>query len=115
MASPGSRLESCYVELTWPWGKERLTKTLRIGRDSPSPETLIKAINTHGYDNISRSHAELSQDSATGIVSVIDLGSTNGTFVDGVRIPPDKPTVIKSGAAVRFAADLSVLVHINMI
>jgi hypothetical protein len=108
--SAGEEPEPCHVELTWPWGKERLTKPLRIGREPPSPESLIDAINAHGYDNISRSHAELLPDSVTGGVSVIDLGSTNGTFVDGVRIPPNKPTVLRSGVVVRFAANLSVTV-----
>jgi hypothetical protein len=108
MASTGN--EPCNVELAWPWGKERLRKLLRIGREPPSPENLIKAIHLHGFDNISRSHAELSQDPVTGVVSVIDLGSTNGTFVDGVRILPHKPTALRSGAIVRFASNLSVTV-----
>jgi hypothetical protein len=103
----------CHVELAWPWGKDQLTKPLRIGREPPCPESLIKAINAHGYDNISRSHAELVPDSVTGGVSLIDLGSSNGTFVDGVRISPNTPIVLKSGAVVRFAANLSVTVVIT--
>jgi pSer/pThr/pTyr-binding forkhead associated (FHA) protein len=98
------------VELTWPWGKERLTKPLRIGREPPAPERLIEAINAHGYDNISRSHAELLPDAVKGGVSVIDFGSANGTFVDGTRISSNKPTPLKSGAVVRFAANLAVSV-----
>jgi hypothetical protein len=105
--------ELCRVELIWPWGKELLTETMRIGRDSPSPTSLIEAINARGYDNISRSHAELIRDSATGGVSLIDLGSTNGTFVDGVRIPANTPICLKGGAVVRFAANLSVVISIT--
>jgi len=86
---------------------------LRIGREPPARENLIKAINAHGYDNISRSHADLYQDLVTGEVSVVDLGSANGTYVDGVRIPPNKPTALKSGAVVRFAANLSVVIHFD--
>lgn len=100
------------VELTWPWGKEFLTETMRIGRDSPSPNSLIEAIKVRGYDNVSRSHAELQLDSATGGVSLIDLGSSNGTFVDGVRIPANTPVRLKSGSVVRFAANLSVVISI---
>ena len=100
------------VELTWPWGKEFLTETMRIGRDSPSPKSLIEAINARGYENVSRSHAELQRDSATGGVSLIDLGSTNGTFVDGVRIPANTPIRLESGSVVRFAANLSVVISI---
>ena len=44
---------------------------------------------------------------------VIDFGSTNGTFVDGVRLPANKSTPLKSGAVVRFAANLSVTVIIG--
>ncbi len=104
--------ELCHVELSWPWGKELLTKPMRIGREPPARESLIKAINAHGYDNISRSHAELQLDLTSGAVTVVDLSSTNGTFVDGVRIPPNMPTVLQNGAVVRFAANLSVIVSI---
>src|SRR6186997_1526886 len=30
--------EPCQIELNWPWGKERLTETLRIGREPPAQE-----------------------------------------------------------------------------
>lgn len=101
------------VELTWPWGKQVLTGALRIGRDPPVPDSLIKAINALGHDNISRSHADMLVDSVTGGVSVVDLGSINGTFVDGIRIPANTPVLLKSGAIVRFGANLSVSVLIT--
>lgn len=104
----------CRVELVWPWGNETLGRPMRIGRDPPAPEVLLKAINSHGYDNISRSHAELRPGTPDGGASVVDLGSTNGTFVDGVRIPANKPTPLKSGAVVRFAANLSVVVKFHL-
>lgn len=100
------------IELKWPWGKQMLTGPLRIGRDPPAPESLIKAICELGHDNISRSHADLLPDAASGGVSVVDLGSANGTFVDGVRIPANKPVPLKNGASVRFAANLSVTVKL---
>ena len=102
--------ESFHIELNWPWGKELMTLPLRIGRESPSPDSVIKAIAAHGYDNISRSHAELLWDSISKGVFLTDLGSSNGTFVDGVRIPSNKPIALKSGALVRFAANLSVTI-----
>jgi|GEM_PF-1117415 len=104
----------CLIELIWPWGKERLTQSLRIGREPPATETLIKAIIAHGYDNVSRSHADMCQDSTTGEVTVVDLGSANGTFIDGIRIPANKPTALKNGAVVRFAANLSVVIQIHL-
>lgn len=102
------------VELTWPWGKQVLDGSMRIGRDPPAPEGLINAISAHGYDNISRSHAELRLDSAPAGVTVVDLGSSNGTFVDGVRIPANTPIPLKSGAIVRFAARLSLSITIHL-
>lgn len=108
----GQGAHGSLVELVWPWGKEVLSKCLRIGRDPPAPDSLIKAIETYGYDNISRSHADLILDSPEGSVSVVDHGSTNGTFVDGIRIPPNKPTILVGGSVVRFAANLAVTIVI---
>lgn len=109
------RAETCCVnvELTWPWGKQVLTGPMRIGRDPPADESLIKSITDLGYNNISRSHADMVPDAATGGVSVVDLGSSNGTFVDGVRIPANKSVSLKSGAVVRFAANLSVTIAVR--
>ena len=106
--------ETCSVELAWPWGMEFLTQSVRIGREPPVPDALIKAIQAQGYDNISRSHAELSPDFILGGVTVVDFGSSNGTFIDGVRIPANKHIPLKSGAVVRFAANLSVVVKIHL-
>lgn len=110
----GCNRQAYVIELAWPWGKELLTQPLRIGRDPPAPEALMKTLNVYGYDNISRSHAELRPGASDGGVMVVDLGSTNGTFVDGIRIPANKPTHLQSGAVVRFAANLSVVVEIRL-
>ena len=59
LLSCGETPATCKVELAWPWGKEFLTQPMRIGREPPAPEVLINTINSNGYDNISRSHAEL--------------------------------------------------------
>lgn len=101
---------SFHVELIWPWGKELMSLPLRIGRDSPCPDGLIKAISAHGYDNISRSHAELVWNQDAKGIFLTDLGSSNGTFIDGVRIPSNKPILLKSGVVVRFAANLAVII-----
>lgn len=112
LAFQGSRTQLVKFELTWPWGKQELTVPLRIGRNSPAPAGLIKEIGDLGHDNISGSHADLLPDVSTGFVSLVDLGSKNGTFVDGVRIPANKPVCLRSGAVVRFAANLSVTVTV---
>src|SRR5262245_29100078 len=41
-------------------------------------------------DTVSRRHAKVSVD-ANGTVRLTDLGSTNGTFVNGGRLPPNRP------------------------
>jgi len=102
---------SVRVELRWPWGTQNLTGTLMIGRDSPAPAELVKAILDRGYDNVSRSHAELTVSDEN--VSVKDLGSVNGTYIDGVRIPPNKAIPLKHGSVIRFAANLAVEISIK--
>lgn len=57
-----------------------------------------------GHDNVSRLHAHLAW-CATHF-TVTDLGSTNGTFVDGRRIDPHRPETVHPGQRVRLAADV---------
>ena len=47
---------------------------------------------------ISRNHASLTMEDVH--LYIIDHGSTNGTFVDGNKIPPNEPTMIHSGSDV---------------
>ncbi len=46
----------------------------------------------------SRQHCELTWDETSGTYFAQDLGSTNGTFVDGVQITT--PTPLKSGSSI---------------
>lgn len=48
---------------------------------------------------VSRHHLELSAN-LEGMV-VTDRGSVNGTYVDDVRVLPDRPTPLKPGGAIR--------------
>jgi ABC-type multidrug transport system ATPase subunit len=57
-------------------------KELRIGRDAPGTASL------GGDPRLSRWHARLAYDNG-GTLQIEDLGSSNGTFVNGVRI--DRP------------------------
>lgn len=50
---------------------------------------------------VSRRHAEFRQDSDR--LYIKDLGSTNGTFVGGFRLPPDTELEIKNGQEIIFA------------
>lgn len=51
-------------------------------------------------DTVSSRHARLEFE--MGGWKLIDLGSTNGTFVDGVRLTADIPTPIVDAARIRF-------------
>lgn len=51
-------------------------------------------------DSVSARHARLEFD--LGAWRLTDLGSTNGTAVEGVRLAPDVPTPLHYGSEVRF-------------
>ena len=51
-------------------------------------------------DTVSTAHARLEYDS--GAWRLVDLGSRNGTFVDGVRLTAEVPTPLNEGAALAF-------------
>ncbi|WP_052709186.1 FHA domain-containing protein [Streptomyces sp. NRRL S-495] len=76
---------------------------LAIGRDEPDCAAIPGLA---GLDQLSRHHARLCW--TDGALYVEDLGSTNGTFVDGRRI--EAPTRIGPGNRLRFALDLDVQV-----
>ena len=75
--------------------------TIRIGRE-PSFADMCFEDNM----NISKKHAKVSE---TGL-SVEDLGSSNGTFVNGKRIQPGGPVRITEGDIIKFA-NIEVLVE----
>ena len=53
-------------------------------------------------DSISTTHARLEYDA--GAWRITDLGSTNGTYLEGARLAPNIPTPLAAGASVRFGA-----------
>ena len=57
--------------------------------------------------NISRYHAFLGSDDE-GQVRLTDLGSTNGTFVNGRRLPEDTPVRIQDGDRLQFGSNVIV-------
>ena len=70
-------------------------RNVRIGR-GPSNDITIDD------DSVSGSHARLDWDAAAKAWRITDLGSTNGTFVETVRLAPEVPTPLPFGATVRF-------------
>ena len=51
--------------------------------------------------SVSRSHAQISLDPASGGFVFTDLNSSNGSFVNGVKVIPNQPVVIQSGTRIR--------------
>lgn len=70
-------------------------RTMRIGR-GPSNDIRLDD------DSVSGSHARLDWDPNSKAWRVTDLGSTNGTYVEAVRIAPGVPTPLAFGASIRF-------------
>lgn len=62
--------------------------TLLIGRGRENDLVLLEA-------DVSREHARL-QHGPRGW-TLVDLGTTNGTFVNGKRLPPDDPYLLRPG------------------
>lgn len=87
--------------LLFPWGAVTLTagRALRIGREDSPLVTELAA-----YPNVSRRHAEVTVDD--GGVTVTDLGSANGTFVNDRRIVTGEPVRVRPGDQLRFASTL---------
>lgn len=63
--------------------------------------------------NISRRHAEISFDAVRQVHFITDLNSSNGTFVNGQRIPAGQPVQLYHGAVVKFGPNVSVRFEIS--
>jgi hypothetical protein len=97
--------------LDGPWyAPLEITGNTLFGREADLPPEIRSSLETR-YDNVSRRHAEFRLDQ--GGIWIIDLESSNGTFVDEVRLPPKAPVRLVQGARIRFAADLEVVLRIE--
>jgi adenylate cyclase len=68
-------------------------KSVVIGRDIDQSDVVLP------HTTVSRRHARLLL--AGGVLQVEDLGSTNGTSVDGVRVPAGKRRPLQSGRTLK--------------
>lgn len=84
--------EPAYPDVPLPAGA-----TLSVGRASGNAIMFIRSDDLW----VSKEHAVVRTDAA-GRVSVTDLGSTNGTFINNARISPHKPTDLAFGDVVAF-------------
>jgi pSer/pThr/pTyr-binding forkhead associated (FHA) protein len=76
---------------------ELLTYPSYVGRDLP----LLS-----GEKDVSRQHLEIRFDPATRKFLLTDLKSTNGVFLDGNRIEPNRPYEIRNGVRVGLGANV---------
>lgn len=101
----GLRGEAAATTLRFAWGPVPVPagRPLVVGREnSPIADQL------GGYSNISRRHAEVTSDGTA--LTVVDLDSMNGTFVNDQRLTPGRATPVKPGDRLRFAAGLEATV-----
>ncbi|WP_146059082.1 FHA domain-containing protein [Actinomadura rubteroloni] len=122
-----AQCESCLRPLTSkPHGAPQAAPTLRVqfpsgdvkvaagqhlvlGRDagqSPVANTFTQ------YDNVSRRHSTVWLD-PSGTAWVRDEGSTNGTFVNGERLPRGVEAPLRDGDQLRLAADVTGTVQLT--
>jgi pSer/pThr/pTyr-binding forkhead associated (FHA) protein len=85
-----------------------LAKQISIGRAIEDKKTNLDFAEDNGMElGVSRTHAVL-QWSNKGVI-IMDLGSTNGTFLNNHHLPKNKPYPIQSGDELRFG---ELLVHV---
>ena len=93
--------------LVFPWGRVPVADRLSVGREagfSPIGPQLDP------YSTVSRRHAVVG--AARGRWTVLDLDSTNGTYLNGVRLGAGEATVIDDGDRIGFSRGLQVGVEI---
>ncbi|WP_165970617.1 FHA domain-containing protein [Actinomadura sp. 6K520] len=116
LSNPGAaQCESCLrplpgkgtpvLRVQFPTGELKVSvgQHLVLGRDagqSPVASTFTQ------YDNVSRRHSTVWLD-PSGTAWVRDEGSTNGTFVNGERLPRGVEAPLRDGDQLRLAADVT--------
>lgn len=93
--------------LMFPWGRVPVAGQLGVGRDagfSPISGRL------DAFPTVSRRHAVVG--AAQGQWTVRDLGSTNGTYVNGTRLAEGETRAIQNGDQIGFSQGLQVKVEI---
>lgn len=76
--------------------RSREGMTIMIGRDPARCNLVLK-----GYNSVSGLHCRLTVTSRG--MAITDLGSSNGTYVDGVRLQPNVPATVRDGGQIRLA------------
>lgn len=87
------------------------TKKVLIGRRDPrvgfQPHVDLSAFNAEGL-GVSRQHAMIERHE--GVLMLVDLGSRNGTYLNGKLVRPNDPRIVRSGDEIRVGY---ILLHIR--
>lgn len=98
-------ISAMVLRLAFPAGNVEVPAgtSVVLGRD---PAESLVAAAFAGCENVSRRHATITVDDL-GHATIRDENSTNGTFVNGDRLPPGAEIRLIDGDVVRLAADVN--------
>jgi hypothetical protein len=104
-AGPAPAPEPSAAGLLFPWGFHQLHPgdSVIVGREHPPFAPQLAA-----FPNVGRGHARLEH--RDGALFVTDLGSLNGTRIDGRLIDPEVAEPLTGAQEVRFGATLAATV-----
>lgn len=85
-----------------------LTDEIHVGRSTPDSIMELDLTPDHASDlGVSRLHAVIK--AANNELVLVDMESTNGTYLNAYRLPPHQPYPLNSGDEIRFG---DLLIHI---
>ncbi len=87
------------IELAMHEGEVR---EMLVGRKSGKNIPDIDLSGIKGSELVSRKHAKFILDGNTGEIYIVDLNSTNGTFVNGQRLNPGEKVKVSKGDEILF-------------
>uniref|UniRef100_A0A7V3KMZ3 FHA domain-containing protein n=1 Tax=candidate division WOR-3 bacterium TaxID=2052148 RepID=A0A7V3KMZ3_UNCW3 len=95
-----------------PLTEDKVTRVV-IGRKSNEFTPDVDLSSFRNSATVSRRHARLTINRETGEVIIEDLGSTNGTYINGERLEPQKPYKIQPGDVVSFSKKLHLVFEVK--
>lgn len=99
-AGPSARLRIRSPRTTWEMKIDNSNLPYRIGRRDPSQSHYPEIdLAEHDRGIASRHHATIQREG--NFYALTDLGSTNGTMINGVRIPPFSPQRLRPGDMIK--------------
>lgn len=93
---------AAYV-LRFPFGDVPFTTDLAIGRD---PAFCSFSAQLQSFEKVSRKHAIVEVDTRSDL-NLVDMGSTNGTYINGLRLDQNTRSPVKVGDEVSFSKALT--------